>query len=151
MADAPQGEQKQIAVKKTDDFESFYANNVRFESSAWDLKLLFGQLNQADSEPGQILVDQHTAVSMSWPEVKVFAFYLLFQIAAYQAENGTAIFLPQAVIPPRPNSADPSIVDINGRKVVEYLAWVWDQFFGAPYVPPSVENFEANWKEPRKP
>jgi uncharacterized protein DUF3467 len=127
---------KQLDNAKTADFVSRYTNNVRFERTVWDLKFVFGQLDQ--STPGETATQQHTAVSMAWSEAKVVAYLLLTQLELYQAEYGQ-IRLPLSVIPPRPNSSDPALTDLAAKKVVEYLAVVHDQFFsGSPYVPPAV-------------
>jgi hypothetical protein len=48
--------------------------------------------------------------------------------------------VPSAVLPPRPNPLDPEL-DEAGRKTINYLAWVHDQFFSPnPYVPPGVSE-----------
>ena len=52
-----------------------YANNVRFEMTAWDLRVLFGQLASTtiSGEPG---VDWHTDVTIPWIQAKLMHFYL---------------------------------------------------------------------------
>ncbi len=131
------------ADKLTDRFSqnpSTAANNVHFEASAWDLKILFGQLNQSENPA---TVDQHTAITLAWPEAKVAAYYLLVQLISYERENGT-ISVPRTAIPGRPDSANPDVLPEN-KPVFAYVAWVYDQFFGSDkYVPPSVASFETN-------
>jgi hypothetical protein len=123
-----------------DDFESLYANNVQFESSVWDLKLLFGQLDQAKSG---VEVEQHTAITLPWYQAKIAAYYFLVNVIINQEEQGR-IALPARVVPPRPNPNAPE-VSTSAKIAVEYLAWVHDQFFGSePYIPPTVKMAQEN-------
>ena len=125
---------EKIDFRRNEEFESLYANNVQFEASVWDLKMIFGQLDQAK---GPSVVDQHTAVAVSWPEAMIAAYFMIVNIVSYQSRNGP-IQIPRVVIPPRPDPSDPSL-DEAGKKLIEYLAWVHDQFFGpSPFVPPSA-------------
>jgi hypothetical protein len=48
--------------QRVDDFNSYYANNIQFEWSQFDLKLIFGQLDQS---AGKVRVEQHSAVTRS--------------------------------------------------------------------------------------
>lgn len=129
---------KPLDYKRSEEFESLYANNTQFESTLWDLKLIFGQVDLA-----QGAIDQHTAIAMPWPQVQIAAYYLLINLNIHQANNGK-IFIPPGVLPPRPDPEDPSVEGQNGKKLVEYLAWIHDQFFSAtPYIPPQVAKYDA--------
>jgi hypothetical protein len=120
---------------------SLYANNVRFEPTFWDLKLVFSQLDASDQDA--IIIQPHTAISLAWAEAKVAAFLLLLQVEAYEADNGR-IHLAPRVIPRRPDSSDPSISGAAAKKLLEYAAWVHDQFFGDnPYIPPAVAALDT--------
>jgi hypothetical protein len=130
VEDVPE-QDKQLQIQRSEEFESLYANSVQFEASVWDLKVLFGQVDQAKS-----CIEQHTAVSLSWLQAKIAAYFLVVNILIHQAQIG-AINVPPAVLPPRPDPSDPTIEPY--KAVAEYLAWVHDQFFGSdPYVPPNV-------------
>jgi len=125
-------EEDRIKLERSEDFESLYANNVQFENSVWDLKLIFGQLDQ-----GKSCVEQHTAIAMSWIHAKIAAYYFLVNLIFHQAYEGP-INVPARVVPPRPDPSAPE-VEVAVKPTIEYLAWVHDQFFGpSPYVPPSV-------------
>jgi hypothetical protein len=139
-------EQPKESFRRSEDFASLYANNIRLEPSVWDLKLIFGLLDL--STPGEVTVEQHSAISMAWSEAKVMTFYLLVHLTAHQADNGP-IQVPFPVIPPRPSSSDPTITGgLPARKAVEYMAWIHEQLFGTnPYVPPAVEQLEAATEE----
>ena len=45
--------------QRDEEFAYLYANNVRFESSAFDLKMIFGELDQSGKDG--LTVIQHTA------------------------------------------------------------------------------------------
>jgi hypothetical protein len=124
-----------IEFKHNEDFTSLYANNVHFESSIWDFKMLFGQLDQSG---GSTSIEQHTAMTIPWIQVKLMAYFLAINLTFHQNQNGL-VRVPAGVLPNRPDPANPELDD-NGRNVMTYLAWVWDQFFGAePYIPPGVD------------
>jgi hypothetical protein len=82
-------------------YREIYANNVYFEPSAWDLKLIFGQLDQRQ---GKTLIRQHTAVTLTWPEVKVVLYWLRGQLQFHEETQGKVIIppagLPGEVPPP---------------------------------------------------
>jgi hypothetical protein len=57
-----QGASSAETFRRDPDFATLYANNIRFEASVWDLKLLFGLLDL--SKPTNI-VEQHTGQDCS--------------------------------------------------------------------------------------
>jgi len=127
-------EDKDIKLRRDEEFESLYANNVNFESSVWDLKMIFGQLDQEASA-----VTQHTAMTLPWSTSKIAAYYMLVNLLVHQADNG-AITIPARVVPPRPDPESPT-VEPHMKPVISYVAWIHDQFFGInPYVPPEVNE-----------
>ena len=131
-------EDKPLEFKRDEEFTSLYANNTQFESTLWDLKMLFGQVDLAKSA-----IEQHTAMALPWPHAKIAAYYMIVNVILHQSNNGN-IFIPPNIVPKRPDVNDPEIPDDNGRQVVAYLAWVHDQIFGAtPYIPPEVAAFAA--------
>ena len=71
--------------RATEDFAELYANNVRFESSLWDLKLIFGQNDQS---LGPNVVVQHTAITIPWPQVKVLHLGLGLLLAEQESRIG---------------------------------------------------------------
>jgi hypothetical protein len=73
-----------------------YANNVYYESSSWDLKLIFGQLDQTG---GKVKVVQHSAITVPWAQAKLMVYWLKGQIEAHELVNGK-IHVPPPVIPP---------------------------------------------------
>jgi transcriptional regulator with XRE-family HTH domain len=80
---------------------------------------------------------QHTVINMPWPQAKISTYFMLANLVIHQALNGN-IFVPDHVMPPRPDPNDPNNAHI-GKRTVEYLGWIHDQIFGSsPYIPPTV-------------
>jgi hypothetical protein len=129
--------QERADFTRDEDFTSLYANNVRYESSAWDVKIIFGQLDQSGGA-GKTIVEQHTAVTVTWPNAKIMAYFLLANCLIQQSQTGP-IQIPLAVIPPRPEPSDEAWAT-SDKNMVNYLRWIHDQFFGQnPYTPPGVD------------
>ncbi len=82
---------------RDDDFEELYANNVRFESTVLDLKMIFGK---SDQHSGSEVVRQHTAVTLPWPLVKTVAYYLAVNILVHETQNGPITVPPIHTPPP---------------------------------------------------
>jgi len=110
--------------RRNEDFVARYANNVQIENSAFDLKVVFGLLDQsgAAKQPvGKLAVDQHTSISLSWPEVKLLIFFMQLHLAGYEAENGK-VKVPLDALPPEPPSVIPPQFDNEaGRKGMELI------------------------------
>ena len=120
--------EKKLEPKRVEDFASLYSNNVYFESSEWDLKMIFGQLNQVES-----VIEQHSAITMPWSEAKITAYYLLVNVIFREAK--IPIQLSPGVVPARPDPSDREVTP-DKKALVEYMAWVHNQFFGPnPFVP----------------
>lgn len=83
---------------KEQDFIEDYANSAIFEAGPWDLKIVFGQLDQRSGAPD---TDWHTAITIPWPYAKVLSYYLQLNIVAYEAQNGK-IAVPEFALPPEP-------------------------------------------------
>lgn len=85
-----------LGINRTVDFQIKYANNIRFESSVWDLKLIFGLLDQA-SDPSDTRF--HTSVNVPWAQAKMAAYTLLVNVLMHETYYGTKIELPSGLIP----------------------------------------------------
>ncbi|HEX4002935.1 MAG TPA: DUF3467 domain-containing protein [Candidatus Acidoferrales bacterium] len=86
----------QLKAQRSEDFAAVYANNANFEASAWDLKVIFGQLDQAAG-----VVDQHTAVTLPWSLVKLALYQLQAQVNLYEEIYGK-IKITADILPPAP-------------------------------------------------
>jgi hypothetical protein len=105
----PQGESPRSSfVQRDADFESLYANNVHIETSVWDLKLLFGELDQrGDGDGNGAVIRQHTAMTIPWMQAKILAYFLSVNIMIAEHQRGR-INIPAGVMPPAPDSIPPS-------------------------------------------
>jgi hypothetical protein len=92
-----------LTLERTPDFVSRYANHVRFESTVFDLKVVFGQTDL--SNPPHEVVFQHTAMTIPWADAKLILYYLTVQLIFQEADNGTVVVPPNqapAPLPPLP-------------------------------------------------
>lgn len=98
-----------------DDVVPVYANNVRFEMTAWDLRLLFGQLMPISEGKGQ--VEWHTDVTIPWAQAKLMHLFLGINLTLYERENGK-ITVPPSVLPAA-MTAPPPGVDASNPDAIE--------------------------------
>lgn len=110
------------------EFASVYANVSRFETSAWDLKIFFGQLMQHTSKG---YVDWHTAVTMPWTQAKIFSYFLLANLAFHERINGP-MAIPATIKPPKPERPSAEMIDKEPgvQEAYEILAQLHSQMFG---------------------
>jgi hypothetical protein len=86
-----------------DSFFEEYANNVFMEPSVWDLKLIFGKLDQ---QKGPNVVVQHSSITLPWNYVKAFVYLLSANLLVYEIVNGKVNFPKGVIIPPTPPTED---------------------------------------------
>jgi hypothetical protein len=109
----------------TEQFISSYANSVTFEPTAWDLKLIFGQLEQGSNTT---VVKQHLAVTIPWAQVKLALFWLRVQVEAMEEQAGK-IPLRKDVLPPElPPLTDEQKNDPATRKLHECYRKAREEF-----------------------
>src|SRR5579863_9840714 len=129
-----------LQFERDENFVELYANNVRFEASAWDMKMIFGLLDQSKT-PTRVL--QHTSINIPLSQMAITAYFLIVNMVSHQATVG-AIPIPTSILPPKPSTmVDLSQADPVQQRTVTYLDWVHEQLFGTPYVPPKLEELIA--------
>jgi hypothetical protein len=111
--------------RRTEDFVTRYANNVQLESSAFDLKIIFGLFDQSGilKQPPvtTTTVDQHTSVSLSWSEVKLLIYFLQLHLASFEKDNGK-VKIPVKVLPPEiPLTPPPPFDNEEGQRAFELM------------------------------
>lgn len=114
-----------ITPRLSDDFVARYANNFQVESSPFDVKIVFGILDQSgvtkvppDFQPA---VEQHTSINLSWPEIKLLIYFLQLHLAGHERENGN-VKVPAAALPPEvPAIAPPPFDNPQGERVFELM------------------------------
>src|SRR5579864_7032035 len=110
-----------VFFRDPEDFEALYANNVQAESSLWDLKVIFGILDQS-SEPHKVV--QHTSINLPWTQIKLLSFLMRLNIAIHEASNGK-IFIPQSVMPPDPEKLELSAIPAELRQKLSAIYKDW--------------------------
>jgi len=91
-----QPEEKPSSAKRfIDSLNTDYANNVAYESTVWDLKLIFGEYSDQDKA-----VDWRTSITIPWAQAKLMQ-YLQINIEAYESQHGK-VSIPAAMLPPEP-------------------------------------------------
>jgi hypothetical protein len=116
-----------IAKLARENTNSAYANNTKFESSVWDLKISFGQLQQGEN----VEINWHTVVTIPWAQAKILDYYLRLNVAYQERLNGT-IDVPTGVIPilePPPDEIMKS--DPNAKKIFEEYTKIHREIFGS--------------------
>jgi len=89
-------------VRDPEDFAALYANNVQGEASVWDMKVIFGILDQS-SQPNKVV--QHTSINLPWIQIKLLAYLMRANLAFHEAQNGK-VFIPASILPPNPETLD---------------------------------------------
>jgi len=89
----------ELKYERSDNFISTYANNAYFESSAWDLKIVFGQLDQPVGRPP--LIRQNIAITIPWSQAKLALYYLRLNVEANELQNGK-ILIREDLLPAEP-------------------------------------------------
>jgi uncharacterized protein DUF3467 len=78
------------------EYFELYANNVFFESSVWDLNLIFGVFDQTPDAPPS---KRFGAVRIPWRQAKLMTYMLAMNVAFHESSNGP-INIPSNVAPP---------------------------------------------------
>ena len=106
-----------VQFERGPNFCSSYANNVRFESTVYDLKLIFGQSEQRD---GKEVIVQHTAITMPWAAIKGGLYYLELNVLLHELYNGKISIPPGQIPAPFPEpSAEVRAADPRAQEVYE--------------------------------
>lgn len=114
-----------IKIVRDDDFVNLYANHIASEMSVWDLRVIFGILDQS-VQPNQII--QHTAINIPWAQVKLATYFLQVAVLLHEAQNAK-INIPPQLRPPDPSTfQDQPEVAIVPPEVKEKLAEIYRSF-----------------------
>ena len=100
----------------TDELSSDYANNVRFEASVWDLKLIFGEYSSSAPQS----VEWHTSMTVPWAQAKLMLYYLEANVIAHELVSGK-ISMPEMMLPPEwdPPAKDSGVAEGLYERLVE--------------------------------
>ncbi len=117
------------SLEFAEEFYEAYANSIYYEASSWDLKLIFGQLDQSG---GRIRVVQHSAITVPWTQAKLMVYWLKGQIEAHELANGK-IHMPPSIIPPPlpPFTEEMKKSDPNAEAVYNIFNRLRDEFISS--------------------
>ena len=87
---------KDLTQQRVEGFQYIYANSIVFEPSAWDLKVIFGQLDQS-VDPAA--TKQTVSVTISWQQAKLALFWLKVQVQAMEDQLKTKIPIREDIHP----------------------------------------------------
>lgn len=106
-------------LRPSEDYASSYANSVYLEPSTWDLKMIFGQLDQS-VDPN--VVEQHSAITIPWAQAKILSHFLRVQLAAFEVVHGK-IALHREILPPEPAAPTKEVLEQEpkGREIFDML------------------------------
>ena len=108
-----------------DQFFEGYANNVVLESTAWDLRLIFGQI---DLSKGTNTVVQHTSMTLPWAQIKTGIYLLQVHLALHELVNGK-VRVPKGVIsPPVPPTEDQEKALPQAKEFFKIIQELFRQF-----------------------
>jgi hypothetical protein len=118
--------QKDLTQQRVEGFQSIYANSVVFEPSAWDLKLIFGQLDQS-VDPAA--TRQTVSVTISWQQAKLALFWLKVQVQAMEDQLKTKIPIREDIQPaPLPAMTAEQKKNPEARKFYDWYAKARKEF-----------------------
>jgi hypothetical protein len=108
-------QQKPLRPDADIELDSDYANNVFFEPSIWDLKLIFGEFSGRSND-----VDWHTSITLPWAQAKLLHYYLGLNIAIHELANGSPIEIPAQMLPTLPQLPEAEESDPLKRAVHDF-------------------------------
>jgi hypothetical protein len=122
-----QPSQPQVQIVRDEDFTNLYANNMQSEMSVWDLKVIFGILDQS-SQPNKIV--QHTAINLPWAQVKLASYFLQVAVVLHEAQN-VKISIPALLRPPDPATIQTPEAAALPTEAKEKLAKIYKDFLAS--------------------
>ena len=105
----------------------YYANMIQFATTAWDFRMLFGQMiKRGDSE----IFEQKVAITLPWLQVKTMIVYLQMNLFIHERANGK-VNVPSGFLPlPIPSSEEgPNVIEgieMLRKKLTQVLATLDD-------------------------
>jgi hypothetical protein len=108
-----------------DDYFEVYANQVLYEASAWDLKIIFGALDQST---GTAKMKKTLAVNIPWAQIKLALFSLRLQLAVEEMEDGKIQIRPSLLPPEAPALTKEQEADPKAKAVHEAYTRIREEF-----------------------
>lgn len=108
-----------------DDYFEVYANQALYEASAWDLKIIFGILDQST---GTAKTKKTFAVNIPWAAVKLAIFYLRLQLAVEEAQDGKIQIRPSLIPPAAPPLTEEQAAEPMAKQLYEIYERMREDF-----------------------
>jgi hypothetical protein len=102
MAENEQPQRAQAEFVHDEDFTALYANSIIAESSVWDLKVIFGILDQS-TQPHKVV--QHTSINLPWAQIKLLSYLIPINLIIHESQNGK-VPIPENIMPPNPEDLE---------------------------------------------
>ncbi len=113
-----------LITERDNDFTNLYANVVRYESNAFDLKIVLGEIDLS----GEIETHRmHTGLTVPWSAAKLAIYFLHVNVLFHEALNGK-IKLPPSQMPPMFEAPAEVLNDPAQKKVYDEINAVREQF-----------------------
>jgi hypothetical protein len=123
--DQQQAQPAQVTFSRHENYESWYSNNIQFKPTEWDLKAIFGEMEQQTD--GSVTVQQHTAIVLTWLQAKIMHYFLGMQLGVYELTHGK-IPIPQSVMPLETPPPSGNMDTPDNRLFHEYMNKFREQF-----------------------
>jgi len=123
----PQQPGAPIEFRKSDSLANVYANHSLLQSTGWDIKVIFGEVDQSIS-PNTVV--QHTAVTLPWTQAKILAYFLQIHLAAHEVALGR-VAIPQGVIPDIPVPPRDAKDPLQAQQLYKVWSQLHDAFLAA--------------------
>jgi hypothetical protein len=114
-----------VKTQHTEEFTSLYANSIRFEPTVYDLKLVFGETDQTS---GTEIIQQHTAITIPWALVKVFAYFLRVNFEIHEMMNGKVLIPPSQLPQPIPSLPPEQAQDPHAQQARDLAIRLREEF-----------------------
>lgn len=120
-----------VKIEHADNFVSIYANSAIFEATAWDLKIIFGQVDYASGMSGKPAIKQQVAVTIPWSQAKLAAYWLRLNVEAMEIQSGKIGLRPD-VLPPEPPELTAEQAEVpNGKEIHELVKRLHAEFLAS--------------------
>jgi hypothetical protein len=106
------------------------------ETSTWDMKLIFGELDQS---LGPQLVVQHTAITIPWTYVKILGYLLQLHLVQHENTNGR-VLVPKGIITPIPTGKPKELDNVSDENFA-VARKLYEEFISAnPEAVPEISS-----------
>ena len=106
-----------------------YANSAYFDTTLWDMTIIFGQpaVRKYD-QPGILPTEWHTAMTMPWGQAKLIAYFIQANIAAHEILHGKVELL-RGLVPPVPVEPDSAASSPEAVRIYEAVKKLHSDYF----------------------